>query len=409
MIGLFSAPLGFVVALGRRCSCWTARSRPTAIPYFIHWSLDGAVARLHHRHLGGHRHRLRRRPGAAGDAHQPAGEPQGGRPRLDRRAARMDAERAGGRAGRDVALMLLIGASLFVRSFLNLQKATRRVRHRAADDAALLPARRRSTSRTTPRPDASKTSSGASRRCRVCRQAFASNFVPLGGGGGGGDVIVEGKPVEPGQGAGDRLHCRDAAPAPDARRRAGARPRPHRQRGDHADPGRADQPDDGQASCGAMPIRSAAVSGSKAIALPTGSPWSASSPTSATTRATSDDAIVPAAVRAVSVRSDAEHRPDHPGRRGDPARDQRGGARADPPVRRARCRCSRSATMEDLRQRSFWQFRLFGVDVLACSARSRCCSRRSASTACSRTRSRSARRRSASGWRSARRAATCCG
>jgi putative ABC transport system permease protein len=31
------------------------------------------------------------------------------------------------------------------------------------------------------------------------QQAFASNFVPLGGGGGGDDVIVEGKPVEPGE------------------------------------------------------------------------------------------------------------------------------------------------------------------------------------------------------------------
>jgi predicted permease len=29
--------------------------------------------------------------------------------------------------------------------------------------------------------------------------AFGSNFIPLGGGGGGGDVLVEGKPVDPGQ------------------------------------------------------------------------------------------------------------------------------------------------------------------------------------------------------------------
>ena len=80
--------------------------------------------------------------------------------------------------------------------------------------------------------------------------AFASNFVPLGGGGGGGDVIVEGKPVEPGQEQGIGFICRHAASAPDARRRAGARTRFHRQRGRDEEPGRARQPDDGQAALG---------------------------------------------------------------------------------------------------------------------------------------------------------------
>ena len=47
------------------------------------------------------------------------------------------------------------------------------------------------------------------------------------------------------------------------------------------------------------------------------------------------------------------------------------------------------------------------VAARRCSAASRCCSPRSASTACSRSRSRAARARWASGWRSAPRRATC--
>ena len=45
----------------------------------------------------------------------------------------------------------------------------------------------------------SKTSCAAPKALPGVQAAFASNFVPLGGGGGGGDVIAEGKPVEPGQ------------------------------------------------------------------------------------------------------------------------------------------------------------------------------------------------------------------
>lgn len=97
-----------------------------------------------------------------------------------------------------LALILLIGSSLFVRSFLNLQGA-----QVGFDTAPLLTLRF-----YMPGP---AYDSGEAKARRVedivarvealpgVQAAFASNFVPLGGGGSGGDVLVEGKPVEPGQ------------------------------------------------------------------------------------------------------------------------------------------------------------------------------------------------------------------
>ena len=133
-----------------------------------------------------------------------------------------------------MSLVLLIGASLFVRSFLNLQNA-----NVGFDTAPLMTMR-------FYLPGAGYESADAKAR-RVedivrrveglpgVQAAFASNFVPLGsGGGGGGNVIVEGKPVEPGRGAGHHVHRRDAASPPDARRRARAAaatsPRPRTRR-----------------------------------------------------------------------------------------------------------------------------------------------------------------------------------
>ena len=97
-----------------------------------------------------------------------------------------------------MSLVLLIGASLFVRSFLNLQNATV-----GFDTAPLMTLR-------FYLPGASYEPAGAKER-RVqdivrrveglpgVQAAFASNFVPLGAGGGGGNVIVEGKTVARGE------------------------------------------------------------------------------------------------------------------------------------------------------------------------------------------------------------------
>jgi putative ABC transport system permease protein len=97
-----------------------------------------------------------------------------------------------------LALILLIGSSLFVRSFLNLQGA-----QVGFDTAPLMTMRFYLPGEAYEPADAkARRVEDIVRRTETVpgvRAAFASNFVPLGGGGGGGDVLVEGKPVEPGQ------------------------------------------------------------------------------------------------------------------------------------------------------------------------------------------------------------------
>jgi len=96
-----------------------------------------------------------------------------------------------------LSLMLLVGASLFVRSFMNIQGA------KAGFDTAplmtlrfYLPGDRYdSTSAKTQRVE------DILRRVEALpgvQAAFASNLIPLGGGGNGGNVVVEGRPVEAG-------------------------------------------------------------------------------------------------------------------------------------------------------------------------------------------------------------------
>jgi putative ABC transport system permease protein len=95
--------------------------------------------------------------------------------------------------------VLLIGASLFVRSFLNLQKATV-----GFETAPLLTMRFYMPGAAYERPDAK-----ARRVADILRRvealpgveaAFASNFVPLGGGGGReGQALVEGRTFERGK------------------------------------------------------------------------------------------------------------------------------------------------------------------------------------------------------------------
>ena len=76
---------------------------PDSIPYFIHWGLDSRTLAYTIGDLDADRHRLRPRAGAPGDAHQPAGEPEGRRPRRDRWPPRPAAQRARRRRSRDVA------------------------------------------------------------------------------------------------------------------------------------------------------------------------------------------------------------------------------------------------------------------------------------------------------------------
>ncbi len=97
-----------------------------------------------------------------------------------------------------LSLVLLIGSSLFMRSFLNLQTATL-----GFDTRPLMTMRFYLPGVQYESPEAK-----AQRVEDIVRRveslpgvqaAFASNFVPIGGGGGGGRVLVEGRPVERGQ------------------------------------------------------------------------------------------------------------------------------------------------------------------------------------------------------------------
>ena len=196
---------------------------PESVPYFIHWSLDSPRASTPSG-FAPHRHRVRARTGAPGGPNRSAGSlKEGGRGARGGQRARL-------RSGLVVAevalsLVLLVGASLFMRSFLNLQSATL-----GFDTAPLMtmrvspwPARR--TNRPTPRRSVWKTSCGRIEALPGCRAAFASNFIPTGDGGGASPVVVEGKPSSRGQEPRWSDSWATPTPASDAEGRAPARPR----------------------------------------------------------------------------------------------------------------------------------------------------------------------------------------
>ena len=233
-----------------------------------------------------------------------------------------------------MSLVLLIGASLFVRSFLNLQNATV-----GFDTAPLLTLRfylpGAATSRRTPRRAACRTSCAASkalpgraggvrvelraaRRRRWRRQRRSS----------------KGKTVERGRGAGH--HASSGRRRTCARRSTCAlaeRPRHHRHRKRRR--GRRSRSSTRRWRSELWPTDDADRPPLPADRrrIPSGSPSSASSPTSATARDERRRPVLPVGVRALFVRADAQHRPDDPrGRRSGAADD--GGSRADSPGRR---------------------------------------------------------------------------
>ena len=196
MIGLVSAPLGILTAwIGIRLL--DSSMPPDSVPYFIHWSLDerSLIYTIAISLLTGVVFGLAPAMQAAGGNLQESLK-EGGRGAAGSRKAWLRnvlvvAEVA-------LALVLLVGASLFVRSFLNLQNA-----RLGFDTAPLM------TMRFYLPGDAYESNDAKARRVddivrRVeglpgVEAAFASNFVPLGGGGSNGEILVEGKPVEQGQ------------------------------------------------------------------------------------------------------------------------------------------------------------------------------------------------------------------
>jgi putative ABC transport system permease protein len=197
LLGLAAAPLGLAIAY---VGVWLLDNAVPVdmVPYYIHWEINlrAIVYTIAVSALTGLIF------GMAPALH--AG-------RLNLQEALRDGARGSGQSGRRarlrnalvvlevaMALVLLVGASLFVRSFLNLQGA-----NPGFDTSPLLTLRVFMTGDAYATPE--------QRRQRIedvmrrieslpgVEAAFASNYIPLSSGGGGGNVIIDGKPNEAGE------------------------------------------------------------------------------------------------------------------------------------------------------------------------------------------------------------------
>ena len=197
LLGLTSAPLGIAIAY---LGVWLLDGAvpPGDLPYFIHWEISGrviaytiAISALTGLVFGlapalqAGRLNIQEvlRDGARGSGHS------GRRARL--RNGLVIAEVA-------LSLVLLVGASLFVRSYLNMKSASP-----GFETAPLLTLRFFMTGDAYAPADAkSQRVEDIVRRVEGLpgvQSAYASNFVPLGGGGGGGNAIVDGRAVPKGE------------------------------------------------------------------------------------------------------------------------------------------------------------------------------------------------------------------
>jgi len=196
IIGVLSAPLGVVLAWGG-LKLLDQGIPPDSIPYYIHWSLD-ARSLLYTIAISL----------ATGIVFGLVPALQATRTNLQDSLKEGARGSTGGRRAWlrntlvvvqiSLSLVLLVGASLFVRSFLNLQNAN------VGFDTAPLMTMRFYLPGVVYEPAEAKTRRVEDIVRRVealpgVQTAFASNFVPLWGGGGGGNVLVEGKTVPKGE------------------------------------------------------------------------------------------------------------------------------------------------------------------------------------------------------------------
>jgi putative ABC transport system permease protein len=195
LIGAISAPIGAGIAwIGIRLL--DGAMPPDQVPYFIAWSLNGrallytTVVSLSTGIVFGLAPALQAVRTNLQTSLKEGGRGNAGGTRARFRNALVIAEVA-------LALVLLVGASLFVRSFLNLQGTTV-----GFDTAPLMSMRFYLPGAAYDSDDAkSRRVDDVVRRVESLpgvQAAFASNFVPMGGGGNGGRVLVEGQSVEPG-------------------------------------------------------------------------------------------------------------------------------------------------------------------------------------------------------------------
>lgn len=196
LLGLLSAPLGVAIA-------WIGLQLidrgipPDSVPYFINWSLDtrALLYTVAISVLTGVIFGLAPALQAARTNLQDSLK-DGARGAAGGRRARMRSVLVVAEIG--MSLILLVAASLFVRSFLNIQQSST-----GFDTSPLMTMRIYLPGAAYERPDAkARRVSDLVERFESLpgvEAAFGSNFVPFGGGGGGGTVIVEGRPVEQGQ------------------------------------------------------------------------------------------------------------------------------------------------------------------------------------------------------------------
>src|SRR4029450_12819559 len=170
---------------------------PDSVPYFIHWSLNArSLAYTIAISIGtGIGFGVVPAFQATGTSLQESLR-EGGRGATGERRAWVRNTLVVAQVG--LALILLIGSSLFIRSFLNLQGAAV-----GFDTAPLMTMRF-----YLPGPAYEPGDAKARRVEDIVRRtealpgvqgAFASNFIPFSGGGNDGAVMVEGKPVERGR------------------------------------------------------------------------------------------------------------------------------------------------------------------------------------------------------------------
>jgi len=197
LLGLASAPLGLAIAY---LGVWLLDQAvpPGQVPYYIHWEISArgitytiVVAAL------------------TGLVFGLAPALQAGR--LNLQDALRDGARGSGQSGKRarlrnglvivevaMALILLVGASLFVRSFLNLQSASP-----GFDTKPLLTARFFMSGGSYATDDLkAQRVEDVARRIEALpgvTSVFASNFVPLDAGGGSGKAIVDGRAFPPGE------------------------------------------------------------------------------------------------------------------------------------------------------------------------------------------------------------------
>jgi len=196
IVGLCSVPLGLACAAGG-LKLMDMSIPPDDIPYFIHWSLDfrsllysigvAALTGI----VFGLAPAIQASKADLNEGLKEGGRGAAGGGRAWVRNTLVVAEVA-------LSLLLLIGASLFVRSFLNLQHAT------GGFDAAPLMTMRyfmANEQYATPESKLQRTED-ILRRVEALpgvQAAFASNLVPLSGGGGFSQVVIEGRTFEKGK------------------------------------------------------------------------------------------------------------------------------------------------------------------------------------------------------------------